>query len=177
MALHRPKSGVVPSCFVTLSKKHTIDTRCQERCQLSGGDVCTSHLALYAIVTFPFYTLCSLSMVVKVDVHKMLSCRRGGIPVHDWADLLQPRLEGRLGFLDSPRDFIGVALKTLGLPFNCSHAQLTKSTVSLQQLKSRVKHLRQQVSFCADCSETRHPEICPGKSLHNLQFCCQFLSS
>ena len=72
-------------------------------------------------------------------------CRREGVPIRDWADLLQPRLEGRLGFLDSPREFIGVALKTLGLPFNCSHAQLTKSTVSLQQLKARVKQLRQQV--------------------------------
>ena len=69
------------------------------------------------------------------------------MPIQDWTDLLQPRLEGRLGFLDSPRDFLGVAFKTLGLPFNCSHAQLHKSNVSSQQLKSRLKQLRQQVSL------------------------------
>lgn len=65
--------------------------------------------------------------------------------IHDWSDLLQPRLKGRLAFTDSPREFVGVALKTLGLPYNCTHTQLQESGVSLQQLKQRLKRLGDQV--------------------------------
>lgn len=65
--------------------------------------------------------------------------------IHDWSDLLQPRLKGRLAFLDSPRELVGVALKTLGLPYNCTHAHLQRSDVSLQQLKQRLKQLHDQV--------------------------------
>ncbi len=65
--------------------------------------------------------------------------------IHDWSDLLQPRLKGRLAFLDSPRELVGVALKTLGLPYNCTDSQLRKSGVSLQQLQRRLQQLRDQV--------------------------------
>ena len=71
--------------------------------------------------------------------------RRGGVAVQDWSDLLQPRLRGRLAFSDSPREFVGVALKTLGLPFNCSQAQLKASGVTLGQVQERLQQLRQQV--------------------------------
>ena len=73
--------------------------------------------------------------------------RRGGVAIQDWSDLLQPRLRGRLAFSDSPREFVGVALKTLGLPFNCSQAQLKASGVTLPQLKERLQQLRQQVTL------------------------------
>ena len=76
----------------------------------------------------------------------LLVCRRDGVAIHDWSDLLQPRLEGRLAMLDSPRDFLGVAFKTLGLPFNCTFAQLKHSTVSLHQLQARVQQLHKQVT-------------------------------
>lgn len=76
----------------------------------------------------------------------LLLCRRGGVAIKDWPDLLQPRLRGRLAFSDSPREFVGVGLKTLGLPFNCSPAQLEASGITLGQLKDRLRQLRQQVS-------------------------------
>lgn len=72
-------------------------------------------------------------------------CRRGGHEIKDWSDLLQPRLRGRLAFLDSPREFVGVALKTLGLPYNCTYAQLKASHITLQQLKQRLRQLYDQV--------------------------------
>ena len=77
----------------------------------------------------------------------MHASRRGGVAIQDWSDLLQPRLRGRLAFSDSPREFVGVALKTLGLPFNCSQAQLQASGVTVPQLKERLQQLRQQVTL------------------------------
>ena len=67
------------------------------------------------------------------------------MPIHDWSDLLQPRLKGRVAFLDSSRELVGVALKTVGLPYNCTYSQLCKSDVSLQQLQQRLQQLRDQV--------------------------------
>jgi hypothetical protein len=37
--------------------------------------------------------------------------RRGGSPVTDWADLLQPALKGKVAMVESSREFVGVALK------------------------------------------------------------------
>jgi spermidine/putrescine-binding protein len=72
-------------------------------------------------------------------------CRWGGRGIRDWEDLLQPRLQGRLAFVDSPRELVGVALKTLGLPFNARAADLRAAGVTPQDLGARVKLLRQQV--------------------------------
>ncbi|KAL4427736.1 hypothetical protein ABPG75_001825 [Micractinium tetrahymenae] len=46
--------------------------------------------------------------------------------IQDWADLLAPQLKGRVGFIDSPRDVVGVAMKTLGLGFNASAAEAAR---------------------------------------------------
>ena len=35
----------------------------------------------------------------------------------DWDDLLDPRLANRVAFMDSPRELVGIALKTLGLRY------------------------------------------------------------
>lgn len=80
-------------------------------------------------------------------LHLLNTFRRGGVAIQDWSDVLQPRLRGRLAFSDSPREFVGVALKTLGLPFNCSQAQLKASGVTLPQLKERLQQLQQQVTL------------------------------
>ncbi|KAL3137083.1 hypothetical protein ABBQ32_006668 [Trebouxia sp. C0010 RCD-2024] len=82
-------------------------------------------------------------------------CKRGGVAIRDWSDLLQPRLRGRLAFLDSPREFVGVGLKTLGLPFNCSQAQLEASGITVGQLKERLQQLRLQVRVFSNHEHTR----------------------
>ena len=71
--------------------------------------------------------------------------RRGGTPVLDWGDLLQPQLAGRVAWVDSPREFVGAALKTLGLGFNASAADLRAARVSELDVKDRVVQLRRQV--------------------------------
>lgn len=73
------------------------------------------------------------------------------MPVRDWADLLQPRLRGRLAFLDSAREFVGVALKTLGLPYNCTYAQVKRAGLTWQQVKQRVRELHAQVQIRSHC--------------------------
>ena len=72
-------------------------------------------------------------------------CRRGGSPIEDWGDLLQPRLAGRIAWVDSPREFVGAALKTLGLGLNASAADLAAAGVSAADVRARVEQLRQQV--------------------------------
>eukprot|EP00983_Pelagomonas_calceolata_P037494 1136355-Pelagomonas_calceolata.AAC.1 len=44
--------------------------------------------------------------------------RRGGHIILDWADLLQPQLQGRVALTDSSRELMGFALKTLGMGYN-----------------------------------------------------------
>jgi spermidine/putrescine-binding protein len=78
------------------------------------------------------------------------SClRRGGRPVEDWGDLLQPKLEGRVAWADSPREFVGAALRTLGMHFNSSAAELAAAAVSEAALAAAVAALRKQVPHAA----------------------------
>ena len=48
-------------------------------------------------------------VAVKADA----LARRGGRPVREWRDLLQPALRGRVAFPESSREFVGIALRTL----------------------------------------------------------------
>lgn len=81
--------------------------------------------------------------------------RRGGTPIRDWADLLQPGLRGRVGFVDSPREFLGVAAKTLGLPLNASAQDMQRRGVSAAQLRERVQQLRRQVRVFSSTDHIR----------------------
>ncbi len=64
----------------------------------------------------------------------------------DWPDLLQPRLRGRIAFVESPRELVGVALKTLGLPYNARLEDFDDAGVTLEQLEDRLKALHRQAS-------------------------------
>ncbi len=75
--------------------------------------------------------------------------RRGGRAVEDWSDLLQPKLEDRVAWADSPREFVGAALRTLGMHFNSSAAELAAEGVSEATLAAAVAALRKQVSHAA----------------------------
>ncbi|KAI7842702.1 hypothetical protein COHA_003633 [Chlorella ohadii] len=77
---------------------------------------------------------------------------RGG--VRDWRDLLQPALRGRVGFIDSPRDVIGAALKTLGLGYNSSAADLRRCGLTEEDLRLRVQRFVKQASG-AVCGRVR----------------------
>ena len=71
--------------------------------------------------------------------------RHGGEPIKDWKDLFQPALKGRLGFVEAPREFMGAVLKSLGLPFNATVADLAACHISEDVLRARLQRLRQQV--------------------------------
>jgi hypothetical protein len=70
--------------------------------------------------------------------------RWGGRPVLDWPDLLQPQLKGKVAFVDSSREFVGIALKTLGVSFNTTAAGLAAAGVDAGALRRRVDELRLQ---------------------------------
>ncbi|EIE23974.1 periplasmic binding protein-like II, partial [Coccomyxa subellipsoidea C-169] len=69
----------------------------------------------------------------------------GAHPIRDWGDLLQPCLRQRVAWVDSPREFVGAALKTLGGGFNTGAAELASLGLSDQDLAQQVDRLRQQV--------------------------------
>ena len=78
--------------------------------------------------------------------------------IEDWGDLLQPQLAGRIAWVDSPREFVGVALKTLGLGFNASAADLRAAGVGERELQSRVEQLRRQVwTYCFPAENCQKP--------------------
>lgn len=74
--------------------------------------------------------------VVAVRQDKLRAA--GARAVADWADLLQPQLRGRVAFVDSPHEFVGMALKSLGLPFSCTAAQLAAAGMTEARLQQRV---------------------------------------
>lgn len=73
--------------------------------------------------------------------------------MEDWADLWQPALRGRLGMLDSPRDFVGAALRSMGVSANSSPDSLAKHNLGRRALQARVDALRSQVPLrgCCKC--------------------------
>lgn len=78
---------------------------------------------------------------------------RFGGPPQDWDVLLRPELKGKIGFVESPREFVGAGLKTLGLPYNFEDLDrlkpcLQNNSSSLQTvdiLHERLKLLKGQV--------------------------------
>lgn len=71
--------------------------------------------------------------------------RWGGEPIADWDDLLKPSLKGRIGFFDSPREFVGIALKTLGLQYNSTVEDMNACGVDEDMLMTRIQRLASQV--------------------------------
>ena len=79
--------------------------------------------------------------------HSMLvafGCRAGGQPILDWTDLLQPKLKGRLGFVDAPREFLGAAMRSLGLSMN-EDISGGSCEATFADVQARVQQLRKQV--------------------------------
>eukprot|EP00892_Ulva_mutabilis_P001323 jgi/Ulvmu1/11191/UM072_0027.1 len=71
-------------------------------------------------------------------------------PIQDWIDLLQPKLSGKVAFVNSPRDFIGAAAKSLGLPYNVTPDDLRAAGVSEAQLTERARALHGQCRTFSD---------------------------
>lgn len=79
----------------------------------------------------------------------------GGHPVRDWADLLQPALKGRIALPEAPRDLVGIALKTLGLPFRATAQDMERAGVSAEDLRARVQELRRQTLLFSNNEHVR----------------------
>lgn len=67
----------------------------------------------------------------------------GGHAICDWADLLQPKLKGKIAFLDSSRELVGAALKSLGCSYNTTATDVRsgRAGITEQQLKVRDREL------------------------------------
>ena len=75
--------------------------------------------------------------------------------ITDWDDLLLPGLKGRIAFIDSPRELVGVALKTLGLSYNATAADILACGISKNDVVQRVKQLVDQVKVFGSVDHVR----------------------
>lgn len=73
----------------------------------------------------------------------------------DWNDLLQPALKKKIAFMDSSRELVGVALKTLGLSFNTSARDLSKCGLTEEDVIRRVDQLASQIRVFGSMDSTR----------------------
>jgi spermidine/putrescine-binding protein len=97
----------------------------------------------------PYRWGCTL-LLYRVD-----AARRAGGPLRDWDDLLRPALRGRLAFVDSPRELVAVALRTLGLPPGAGARQLAACGVGEAALAARVAALAAQVRVFSSVDHVR----------------------
>lgn len=93
-------------------------------------------------------------MLYRRDTAARWGGARGAV-ISDWDDLLQPGLRGRVGFVDSPRELVGVALKTLGLGFNATAAEAAGCGVSPADVAARVAALAAQVKVFSNVDHVR----------------------
>jgi hypothetical protein len=87
---------------------------------------------------------------------------RKGQPILDWPDLLQPQLKGQVAFPTSTREFIGCALKTLGVPgigWNSTAADLEAAGVSREAARDAVRALRGQAKLFSDNDHVRALQV------------------
>ncbi|GLC41238.1 hypothetical protein PLESTB_001084100 [Pleodorina starrii] len=88
--------------------------------------------------------------------------RRGGSPVLDWSDLLQPALEGRVAMLESPRELLAAAVRSFAgdgggrrVSVNASAGELAAAGISERVLQERVDALRRQVRLFSSHDHVR----------------------
>lgn len=81
--------------------------------------------------------------------------RWGGREITDWDDLLHPGLQKRIAFLDHPREFVGIALKTLGVSYNANIETLAACGITKEQLAERVEHLAKQAKVMSNRDHVR----------------------
>ena len=93
--------------------------------------------------------------VVVFRKDRLQRYRGGGLRLADWDDLLDPRLSNRIAFMDSPREIIGIALKTLGLRYNASAAEARSCGVSADDLRRRVGRLVSQAKVISNKDHVR----------------------
>lgn len=80
--------------------------------------------------------------------HRKLA--RSGHEIRDWEDLLHPSLRGKLGMGESPREALGIAFKTLGLPINATGKDIKSAGLSEAAVAARLTLLRRQVLVASD---------------------------
>ncbi|KAK9843320.1 hypothetical protein WJX74_010303 [Apatococcus lobatus] len=89
-----------------------------------------------------------------IAFRKDLLLRNGGRPVQDWTDLLQPKLRGRLGFVDAPREFLGAAMRSLGLSMN-EDISSGSCEATFADVQARVQQLHGQVRVFSNNEHVR----------------------
>lgn len=101
-------------------------------------------------------------------------CHRAGAqPVQDWQDLLQPQLARKVACTDAPREYIGLALKTMGLPLNASARDVRAAGFSEADVADAVRRVRAQVLSYCDTHDIDKSQIwCLYNDNHNTHSCC-----
>jgi putative spermidine/putrescine transport system substrate-binding protein len=80
-----------------------------------------------------------------------LLAAQGIAPPQDWSDLLNPQLKGRISLLDSPRETIGMVLKSLGKRYFTLDGKPTDLT-QIPELLPRLQAFHDQAKFYSNMS-------------------------
>ena len=75
--------------------------------------------------------------------------------ISDWDDLLMPALGRRIAFMDSPREIVGIALKTLGMSYNSSSLDMRRCGISEDDVIRRVAALVSQARVISNTDHIR----------------------
>jgi spermidine/putrescine-binding protein len=78
-----------------------------------------------------------------------------GEGIRDWDDLLRPSLRRRIAFMDYPREFVGIALKTLGMSYNSSKTDLDACGIGYENVERRLRHLLSQAKVVSNKDHVR----------------------
>ena len=73
----------------------------------------------------------------------------------DWDDLLKPSLRRKIAFMDSPREIVGIALKTLGMSYNSNVTDMKHCGVSEDDVMRRVAALVSQARVVSNTDHIR----------------------
>lgn len=125
------------SCFSS-SAQASLSSRWQ---RLVTRDPMTGHIDPHGEIFASPYRWGATLVLYRTD----RMSRWGGIPITDWDDLLLPGLRGRVGCFDSPREFVGIALKTLGMGYNSTISDMKRCGIDENMLLERIKRLAGQV--------------------------------
>ena len=75
--------------------------------------------------------------------------------ISDWDDLLLPGLKNRIACIDSPREVVGIALKTLGLGYNATLSDITACGLREEDVAARLAALVGQIKVFSNTDHVR----------------------
>lgn len=90
-----------------------------------------------------------------VVVYRKDRIRSAKMLLSDWDDLLRPELTRKIALMDSARELVGIALKTLGMSYNSNSIDMENCGISEEDVIRRVSALVSQARVISNIDHVR----------------------